>query len=172
MAELISAAELARQIGVTPAAVTHAVKENRISVIRDERGRPRFDPQVAAREWQENSQYRHASSGARALLIAEGSKPKRNIADVRLTRETFEAKMAELKLKKMTGELVPVDEVESAWASIVIAIRTKLMAVPTKARLRAPDLSNRHVELLEELIREALEDLGGSDESNEEDSDT
>jgi len=147
------------------------MKEGRITVSHDVQGRPLIGRETAAREWSENTRYRIEASGARSLQAAEDSKPKRSLADVRLARETFETKMTELKLKKMTGELVPVDEVESTWATIVIAIRTKLLAVPTKAKLRVPDMPPRYVELIEALIREALEDLGGVDENieNEED---
>jgi len=68
--ERITASEFARRIGVTEAAVRRAIKDGRISAWQDYRGRPRIDPETAAREWVENSRFRIESAGVYDLQNA------------------------------------------------------------------------------------------------------
>ena len=82
------------------------------------------------------------------------------------TRAMSEAMLAELKVKreiialnKDEENLVPRDQVEKAMADNYTIIRTKLLALPTKARQRIPHLTLDDVAVLDELQREALEDL-------------
>jgi len=151
--EQVTASEFARRIGVSEAAVRRAVKDGRITVNNDDHGRPRIDPDTAGREWAENTRYRIEASGARGLQKTVDSVPKRNIKDVRAVRETYEAKLVELKYKTATGELVRADEVLARWSSIITMTRTKLLAVPSRAKIRMPELNAAQVLVIEDLIR-------------------
>jgi phage terminase Nu1 subunit (DNA packaging protein) len=77
---------------------------------------------------------------------------------VRLTRAR--ADMAEMERKQLAEELIPADDVESAWSVVVSAMRARLVAVPSKA---APTLVGKTaIEVqnsLREHINEALEEL-------------
>ena len=75
-------------------------------------------------------------------------------------RSEFEkANLLELDRKAKEVLLLPTDQVEKVWANAVTIARTKLLAIPTRARQRIPHLSLEEVAILEELIRETLEDL-------------
>ena len=50
---------------------------------------------------------------------------------------------------------------EKTWAAAVTIARTKLLATPTRARQRIPHLSLEEVNILDDLLREALEELAG-----------
>jgi phage terminase Nu1 subunit (DNA packaging protein) len=64
-----------------------------------------------------------------------------------------------LDLLKARGDLVPFDDVAGEFAARAIAVRTKLMGVPSLFRQRMPHLALSDMEVLDALIREALEEL-------------
>ena len=75
-------------------------------------------------------------------------------------RSEFEkANLLELDRKQKEGLLLPRDQVERAAANVATIVRTKLLAVPTRARQRIPHLALDEVAILDELQREALEEL-------------
>lgn len=78
------------------------------------------------------------------------------LAAVKAKRET-------IALRKDEGLLLPREQVEKAWANAVTIARTKILAIPTRARQRIPHLSLEEVAILEELIRETLEDLSSGE---------
>jgi len=86
--------------------------------------------------------------------------------NVSRARTEFEkANLLELDRKTKEGLLLPREQVERVWANAITIARTKLLGVPTRVRQRVPHLTLEEVATMEELIREALEELadGGSD---------
>jgi hypothetical protein len=79
--------------------------------------------------------------------------------DSRARSEFEKANLLELERKAKEGLLIPRDQVERAAANVATIVRTKLLAVPTRARQRIPHLTLEEVAILEELQREALEEL-------------
>ena len=45
------------------------------------------------------------------------------------------------------------------WSEIITRARTKLLGIPTKAKQRIPDLDTDAIGVLDDIVREALEDL-------------
>lgn len=79
----------------------------------------------------------------------------------RTRKMAADARIAEIELAKVEGELVPAEEVVTAWIDVVGAVKAKLLSIPTKA---APILANEESAggcqiILEDLINEALEEL-------------
>lgn len=79
----------------------------------------------------------------------------------RTRKMAADARIAEIELAKVEGELVPAEEVVTAWTDVVGAVKAKLLSIPTKA---APILANEESAggcqvILEDLINEALEEL-------------
>lgn len=72
--------------------------------------------------------------------------------------------MLELDRKRKEGELLTRSEVEKAWTDAISASKTKLLALPTMAKQRIPHLDLEEIEILTELIREALEALANESE--------
>lgn len=71
----------------------------------------------------------------------------------------WKAKRAELDYRKATGDLIEIREVAERYVDEVTACRTKLLAIPSRAKQRLGLNGDQHA-LLESLVREALEELG------------
>lgn len=73
----------------------------------------------------------------------------------------------ELRMAKDRGELVDAEAVRLQFSAMVRAASSQLRGVPSKAKGRIPHLEIRHIEILEELIDEALAEVadGASDEA-------
>ena len=67
--------------------------------------------------------------------------------------------MLELERQEKEKSLVPVEEVNNTWQKIITNTRNKLLGVPSKAQQRLPDLDNSAVSCIDDIIREALEEL-------------
>jgi hypothetical protein len=84
--------------------------------------------------------------------------------NVSRARTEFEkANLLELDRKAKEGLLLPREQVERVWSNAVTVARTRLLGVPTRTRQRIPHLTTEEVAILEELIREALEELSQGD---------
>ena len=75
-----------------------------------------------------------------------------------------QAKHYALKNAILEGTVVPVDKLEPAWAIIVRAVRSAMLAAPGKIRMRLPHLSAHDGEVIDEVIRAGLTDAALSDE--------
>lgn len=82
----------------------------------------------------------------------------------RARAEYEKANLLELDRKRKEGELLTRSEVEKAWTDAISASKTKLLALPTMAKQRIPHLDLEEIEILTELIREALEALANEPE--------
>jgi hypothetical protein len=155
---LISPAEYAKHRGVSKAAVSKAIKAQRISLIEG-----KIDAAVADMQWARNSRVRAGSGrpgaataggGAAArgggVVIAVLPRPLAGDAGVgagdpdaqpggddywnsRSRREAAEAELAEIELAEKTGQVIAVKAVESVWAQALASMREHLLQV--RARL-------------------------------------
>jgi excisionase family DNA binding protein len=132
---LITRSEAARALGVTPEAVYAAVKTGRLPVVRTADGRELVNSETMREHWAKNTQRRI---------------------------EHLKAELLELDRKQKEGVLVKAEEVELKWVEIVTLARTKILGIPTKAKQRIPDLDTDAVSMLEDIVRETLEDLSES----------
>lgn len=177
---LISRAEAARALGVTPEAVYAAVKSGRLSVIKGRDGKPLVNSETMREEWEKNTQKRIGvgpkppgngrdkpqlrSREERMKPREEGriSKTSEAIPDYdesRARTEHLKAELLELDRQQKEGLLVRAADVEHEWVEVITRARTKLLGIPTKAKQRIPDLDTDAIGVLDDIVREALEDL-------------
>jgi hypothetical protein len=176
---LVSQSDFARAIGIGKHAVGAAIKAGRLSksVTIDENGTPKInDIELAKREWAANtdtSMVRRAENVDAALArsgnrwvdvtaplpgddvappVDEGMSPAQRKAH-------WEALTKELEFRQAAKELVSAAEVERSFTETFTVCKTKLLAIPSRAKQEAPDLTLAHLALLERLIREACEAL-------------
>lgn len=71
----------------------------------------------------------------------------------------WQAKQAELDYRRKAGELVPAADVEARLVDVFRRCQTKLRGVPARAKQLLPDLTTAQIARLDDLVREALEDL-------------
>ena len=77
--------------------------------------------------------------------------------------EYEKANLLELERKTREGLLLRREDAEQAWGSAVNITRNRLLGVPSAAKQRIPHLELEEVELLTQLIRDALEELAAGD---------
>lgn len=73
-----------------------------------------------------------------------------------------QANLAELKARKMAGELVEASEVEREWADMLRTVRAGMLAVPQRVAQRCPMLDAHTVAEIDAEIRAVLKEIGES----------
>jgi len=141
--QLINQAQYAKHRGVSEAAVSKAIKEQRISLLAD----GRIDADLADFQWAQNSRARAPASSKAAQTRAvdactppSGGGPFVGDADPdselytssRARRESAEADLAELKLAETRCEVIRVDAVQSALGVALSTAREALLQIPAR----------------------------------------
>jgi phage terminase Nu1 subunit (DNA packaging protein) len=104
------------------------------------------------------SKRRHAApkDGAPA-----GDSTLNNYATARARREDSLARMAEIDFEERAGKLVDANEMKAEWLKLITEAKTRLLSVPVKCKSRIPGLSALDVSIIENVIRDELEELAG-----------
>ncbi len=175
--KFISVSEYAKRKKVSRRAVYDALNSGRITAANTGKKPVKLNPIKADEEWRAFTQEEHAGIWKKGQKDVP-SNPQPNKDDefdetseitkdnsfqhmqlAKAKRETWLAKTAELEFQQMAGELISVKETKSTWQQIITTAKTKILAVPSKARARLPHLTLDDIATLEELVRESLEDL-------------
>jgi phage terminase Nu1 subunit (DNA packaging protein) len=93
-----------------------------------------------------------APKNARAAPLAKATVERGRLA-------AAQANLAELKARKMAGELVEATEVEATWGGVLRTIRAGMLAVPSRVSQRLPHLSAHDVAEIDAEIRAALGEI-------------
>lgn len=142
-----------------------------------------INPEKAARCWGQNvdpNQVRDkavmSKSRAAAHARARGETPATDDADSpevpdpvdgkvppvavsKAITAVYEAKTAKLLFEEKSGKLVNAATIKKLFFDLVKAAQSKLRGVPSKAKGQIPTLTVRDIEILEELIDEAMQEL-------------
>lgn len=161
----------ARHRGVSGPAVLAARDKGRlVECFRDGSGAMTAQIQsatLADQEWERKTDLSRAPIPVRqrtaGLVVsappADDGDAVPDMADASAREKHWRAKLAELKFKEAAGELVPAAGVRSELEGVFRSCRTRLLGIPSRARQLLPGLSVADVGKLEDLVREALEDL-------------
>jgi len=120
------------------------------------------DAAKAVTEWEAHTRPRVAAAAANGGPAAVTTPSALAVATQR--ERDARAKLAELDYARKARDLVPARDVETRWATLVVAARTTLLGLPTRAKQRLPHLSSLDLVELDKLVREALEELATDDE--------
>ena len=162
---LISRKEAAEQLGVTVHSIYMSIKRGKLTAMEDANGNILINSDTMREELKKKS------AGQRIERVdAPNKKPKKvrnsitsesipEYEESRARTEHLKAELLELERKAKEKDLVPMSEVQTTWENIVATARTKLLGVPTKAKQRIPDLDTNAMAHLDDIIREALEEL-------------
>jgi phage terminase Nu1 subunit (DNA packaging protein) len=71
-------------------------------------------------------------------------------------KENALARLRQVQLRKADGKTIEAEDIEPAWARMMIAIRTALIAVPEKLRLKMPTLAKSQIEIIKREIHAAM----------------
>ena len=160
----------AKRRGVSPEAVSKAVKTGRlVNSVAWIDGVPKIgDPDLADREWEENTR---SSEGNEPdpntpddLASYSEARRRREIEALKQARVKREADELELRIRK--GEMRSVKELQASLEDVLTAVKVKLLSVPSRLRQRSADIAPQDVALVEELVRESLEELAAMGEAS------
>lgn len=180
----LSLRAFAAQLGTSHVAIGRAIRSGRIA--RGVVDGKIVDPVLAEEDWRTNLDRTRAPgyvreraeqpAGARESERRDpsrGGRPPRqppgeendadtpSLSEASAKEKHWKAQMAELKYKEAARELVPSADVRRRLEDVFAVCRTKLLGLPSRAKVRLA-LSVEGVEKLEDLVREALEELAGS----------
>jgi phage terminase Nu1 subunit (DNA packaging protein) len=80
-------------------------------------------------------------------------------------RKAFEqANLLELERKQKEGSLLDREETKRAWASAIGRAKSRVLATASAAKQRIPHLDPEEVEILKDMLREALFELAAEGE--------
>ena len=157
--ELVTAAQFSRDIKVTKAAVSKALKSGRLDDAKVDRdGKVFLEKDKAFKLWEQTSDPSHLR-GRKTEIVKRDSEEIPSFNESRAKREAMMARLAEIDVEEREKLLVPSDDVKKAWVQLVTIAKTKVLGIPTKAKQRIPDLDKGAMGLLDEIVRETLEDL-------------
>lgn len=126
---------------------------------RGRRGKPSYYNLEACERWK-----------ADAERQAQSSQGSVDVAQERARRERAQAVLAEQTFQMRSSELLPRVEVERVWEAEVIAVRTKLLAIPPTFAERVyqaavSDGIGGVERILAESVNDVLRELAGVDEA-------
>jgi hypothetical protein len=176
---LVSLRAYSRHRKVTLAAVQKAIESGRLSAsLVRKRGFPTKIRSVdeADREWDANTNAVKALPSAMLKVVNQATpppppatsgpgpeapldEPTLSLNDAMALEKKWKAKSAELDYRQSVGQLVNAAQVESKLVETITRCRTKLLGVPGKVKTAIPSLTRPQIVTIENLIREALEDL-------------
>ena len=160
--ELVTAAQFSRDIKVTKAAVSKALKSGRLDEAKVNRdGKVFLVKDKAFNIWEQTSDPSQPRARKKDVVKDIGSSGEEvpSFNESRAKREAMMARLAEIDVEEREKLLVPSEEVKNAWIQLVTIAKTKVLGIPTKAKQRIPDLDKGAMALLDEIVRETLEDL-------------
>lgn len=79
--------------------------------------------------------------------------------DSRARSEFEKANILEMERRQKEGELIERTTWERAYVETVSRVKTKLLGVPSRVKQRVPHLDPEDVAVIDDLLREALEEL-------------
>lgn len=174
--------EYAAHRGVSQPAVSKAIKTGRIKI--EPNGK--IDPVKADAAWNRNTDPEKRANGrtggAATLRTPQARAPTESVAPpaprrrahadapgddeavpkvdfnrARTVRETFSAKIEEVRYREMVGELVPRDAVKVGLFKVFTILKGSLLGIHSAARLQS-EIPPRTVELIDNLCRSALQE--------------
>ena len=157
---LITRKQAAEEMGVTIQAVYMAIKQGRLTAIKDNQGKIVINSDTMKDEWAKRGEPKLIKKIEHKTYKSSQSETEYpEYGESKARTEHLKAELLELERQEKEKSLVPVEEVNNTWQKIITNTRNKLLGVPSKAQQRLPDLDNSAVSCIDDIIREALEEL-------------
>ena len=166
---LVSVRDVAAILGQRhPTSLYKRIKEGAIKTYqREPNGPTMLNGDTIREDWARITKARADSTLAKERK--QEAKPAAELADAaeeipdyhesRARAEYEKATLLGMERKLKEGKLLDAKDATTTWARIAAEVRTKVLAIPSRARQRIPHLSLEEVEILMVLAREALEEV-------------
>lgn len=153
--ETITLREFSRRHNISVEAVSQAIKDQRLvgSVVRNHKGVPRLNEELALQEWAGNTI--PAKNRLGNSIEVDGA----SYAESRAKREAYNAELARLELEEKQGTLVDAEQVKKDAYATARQVRDGMLNIPDRVAAELAALTDQfevHRRLTEE-IRKALE---------------
>jgi phage terminase Nu1 subunit (DNA packaging protein) len=86
-----------------------------------------------------------------------------SLSEAARRKEIALALTRQLQYDRAKGKVVSVEQIRPAWFRVVTAVRTAMLAVPTRLRLSAPSLTAAQLAIITREIREGLHRAAGGE---------
>lgn len=93
------------------------------------------------------------------------AKRRRAIEDLKVARNNAEHHA--LDLAERAGDLISAKQAREDVANDYAHVRTKMLGVSARCKQRIPGITNNGIKIIDDLIREALEELAGKNVESE-----
>lgn len=159
--ERLTLKQFSEKMGIFPSQVTNAVKTGKITPHFDERGHKYLYFAEAKEQWENNrdmskvASVQHRYRKPKEIPVADLP----NIMESKKKRDHYLAEQERIAYELLNGSVLKADDVKKKWGDLIAIVRTKILAVPSKFRQRDPDFTHEKYLILENLIRESLEEL-------------
>tara|TARA_B100002019_G_C21126196_1_gene525914 strand:+ start:160 stop:648 length:489 start_codon:yes stop_codon:yes gene_type:complete len=160
---LITRKQAAEEMGVTIQAVYMAIKQGRLTAIKDNQGKIVINSDTMKDEWSKKTEPKLINKIEHKTYKSSQSESEYpEYGESKARTEHLKAELLELERQEKEKSLVPVEEVNTMWQTIITNTRNKMLGVAAKAQQRLPDLDNSAVNCIDDIIREALEELASA----------
>ena len=150
MSEAVSAIDLAAYLDVTPSTIANLAAKERVVRL----GRGRYDLKASIRRYCGHLQ--EAAAGRPSPNDELRTEKKR------LTK--LQADKAQADLDAINGSTVNVKVFEDRWATEMVKLRARLLAVSTGVAMALPHLTTHEVQKIDRVLRDAMTEVGGGDD--------
>tara|TARA_R100000458_G_scaffold37671_1_gene35120 strand:- start:386 stop:877 length:492 start_codon:yes stop_codon:yes gene_type:complete len=157
---LITRKQAAEELGVTVQSIYMSIKRGKLTAMEDADGNILINSDTMRDELKKKS------AGQRIKRVDQRKVRNSSTDDLipeyeesRARTEYLKAELLELERKQKEELLVPAEDVKTTWVNIISVARTKVLGIPSKAKQRIPDLDTSAMTCLEDIVREALEEL-------------
>lgn len=126
---------------------------------------PKRPGELTPQERRDQQADQEVAASATSANLARTTEDIPDYNESRARTEHLKAELLELERKEKERILVKAEEVEAKWVEIITMARTKILGIPTKAKQRIPDLDTDAISLLDDIVRETLEDLAAKSDA-------
>ena len=161
---LISRSEAARLKNVTPQAVYKAINQGRVTPVVDNDGKVMLDKDAFEIDWEKTY---HPNQMKKANNYHK-PRQKAVISDIpayeesRARTEHLKAELLDIERKQKEQQLVDSKQVQAKWLEVISIAKNKVLGIPSKAKQRIPELDVAAMNCLEDIVREALEEIANT----------
>jgi hypothetical protein len=117
---------------------------------------------VAAREWVENADPTKRVVGETIAGSRAPNGAAARLQTAKATRAEFDAKLAEIEYQRVTGELVPLREMQEAVGEVARRVRDRLLTLPARLAPVVAGMAGSQEECyraIETEVNETLDEL-------------
>lgn len=162
----LNIAEAADMFGVSRPTITAWTNDGMPAAELGSKGKPWVYDSTAIIEWWAENKFRRRSKPNPQNPFDEGGDAPESFEEAERRKMVANADKAELELAKAAGRVVEVDDVSFVIAEMHVKVRTRLLAIGNKVRVRVATMfggdkaaEEQVVSIVEEVVTDAIAEI-------------